>query len=85
MDGLEEAWQSTPVFMSAESHGQRSLVGYSPWGPIEADMTDANTHTYGWKLFYFTLRTLGDGQGKCYVSVVSIGGNVGCRGYNSSK
>ena len=26
------AWQSTPVFLPGESHGQRSLVGYSPWG-----------------------------------------------------
>ena len=25
-------WQPTPVFLSAKSHGQRSLVGYSPWG-----------------------------------------------------
>ena len=25
-------WQSTPVFLPGESHGQRSLVGYSPWG-----------------------------------------------------
>ena len=25
-------WQSTPVFLSGESHGQRSLVGHSPWG-----------------------------------------------------
>ena len=24
------AWQPTPVFLSGESHGQRSLVGYSP-------------------------------------------------------
>ena len=24
------AWQSTPVFLTGESHGQRSLVGYSP-------------------------------------------------------
>ena len=23
---------ATPVFLSGESHGQRSLVGYSPWG-----------------------------------------------------
>ena len=27
---LEEAWQPTPVFLPGESHGQRSLVGYSP-------------------------------------------------------
>ena len=26
------AWQATPVFLPGESHGQRSLVGYSPWG-----------------------------------------------------
>ena len=25
-------WQSTPVFLPGESHGQRSLAGYSPWG-----------------------------------------------------
>ena len=26
------AWQPTQVFLLGESHGQRSLVGYSPWG-----------------------------------------------------
>ena len=25
-------WQPTPVFLPGNSHGQRSLVGYSPWG-----------------------------------------------------
>ena len=25
-------WLSTPVFLTGESHGQRSLAGYSPWG-----------------------------------------------------
>ena len=25
-------WQFTPVFLPRKSHGQRSLVGYSPWG-----------------------------------------------------
>ena len=24
-------WQSTPVFLHGKFHGQRSLVGYSPW------------------------------------------------------
>ena len=32
-------WQPTPVFMLGESHGQRKLVGYSPWGHIESNMT----------------------------------------------
>ena len=33
-------WQSTPVFLPGESHGQRSLVGYSPRGRKESDMTE---------------------------------------------
>ena len=28
-----EEWQPTPVFLPGESHGQRSLAGYRPWGP----------------------------------------------------
>ena len=32
-------WQHTPVLLPGESHGQRSLVGYSPWGRKEPDMT----------------------------------------------
>ena len=34
------AWQRTLVFLPGESHGQRSLVGYSPWGPKDSDMTE---------------------------------------------
>ena len=32
-------WQPTLVFLPREFHGQRSLVGYSPWGHKESDMT----------------------------------------------
>ena len=39
-DPLEEEMQPTPVFLSGESHGQRSLVGYSPWGPKELDTAE---------------------------------------------
>ena len=35
------AWQPTPVFLPGESHGQRSLVGYSPRDRKESDMTEA--------------------------------------------
>ena len=28
---------STPVFLSGESHGQRSLAGHSPWGHKDSD------------------------------------------------
>ena len=33
-------WQSTPVLLPGESHGQRSLVGYSPWRRKESDTTE---------------------------------------------
>ena len=33
----------TPVFLSEEFHGQRSLAGYNPWGVKESDMTDQLT------------------------------------------
>ena len=35
-------WQPTPVFLPRISHGQRNLVGYSPWGRKESD---TSTHT----------------------------------------
>ena len=38
------AWQPTPVFLPGESHGQRSLAGYSPWGRKESDMTETPLH-----------------------------------------
>ena len=33
-------WQPTPVLLPGKSHGRRSLVGYSPWGREESDMTE---------------------------------------------
>ena len=38
--------QPTPVSLPGEFHGQRSLVGYSPWGCKESDMTEWLTHTH---------------------------------------
>ena len=32
-------WQPSPVILPGKSHGQRSLVGYSPWGRKESDTT----------------------------------------------
>ena len=37
------AWQSTPVFLPGEFHGQRKLAGYSPWGCKELDATEQLT------------------------------------------
>ena len=39
-------WQPTPVFLPEESHGQRSLEGYSLWGRKESDMTEQLTLTF---------------------------------------
>ena len=35
--------QPAPAFLPGESRGQRSLAGYSSWGPKESDMTE---HAY---------------------------------------
>ena len=39
------ALQPTPVFLPGESHGQKSLAGYSPWRRTESDTTEATWHT----------------------------------------
>ena len=38
-DPLETDMATHSVFLPGEFHGQRSLVGYSPWGHKESDMT----------------------------------------------
>ena len=45
-DPLEKEMQPTSAFLPGESHGQRSLVGYSPWGHTQLDMTDQLTQTW---------------------------------------
>ena len=39
------AWQPTPIFLPGESHRQRSLVGYSPWGCKQSDTTEATWYS----------------------------------------
>ena len=39
-------WQPRSVSLPGESHGQRSLAGYSPWGRKESDTTEATQHTH---------------------------------------
>ena len=36
----EKGMATIPVFLPGESHGQRRLAGYSPWGRKELDMTE---------------------------------------------
>ena len=49
-------WQPTPVLLPGESHGQRSLVGCSPWSCYELDTTE-RLH------FHFSLSCIGEGNG----------------------
>ena len=42
-DPLEKVRATIPVFLPGESHGQRSLMGYSPLGPKESDVTERLT------------------------------------------
>ena len=50
-------WQPTPVFLPGESHRQRSLVGYSPWGRrVRHDwVTNTHTHTHTHMSFWASL------------------------------
>ena len=41
----KRAWQPTPGFLPGGSHGQRSLVGYSPVGCQDLDLSEATEHT----------------------------------------
>ena len=49
---LEKQMATTPVLLPRKSQGQRSLVGYSPWGCKELDTTEhAHKHMYKWPGF----------------------------------
>jgi len=47
-------WHPTPVLLPGKPHGRRSLVGCSPWGRKESDMTE-------W--LHFSLSCIGEGNG----------------------
>ena len=49
-------WHPTPVLLPGKSHGWRSLVGCSPWGCEESDMTERLP-------FHFSLSCIGEGNG----------------------
>ena len=51
-------WQPTPVLLPGKSHGRRSLIGCSPWGHEESDMTE-RLHFH----FHFPLSCIGEGNG----------------------
>ena len=54
--GRRRQWHPTPIVLPGKSHGQRSLVGYNPWGLKELDTTEP-LH------FHFSLSCIGEGNG----------------------
>ena len=49
-------WHPTPALLPGKPHGRRSLVGCSPWGREESDMTERLP-------FHFLLSCIGEGNG----------------------
>ena len=45
-------WQHTPVFLPGKFHGQRRLVGYSPWGCKKSDVTSDTEQQMVKRKFY---------------------------------
>ena len=58
-DPRRRKWQHTPVSLSGEFHGWRSLVGYSPWGHKELDRTEWLTHICLLSMFYLFIVFMG--------------------------
>ena len=56
VESWRRQWHPTPVLLPGKSHGQRSLVGCSPWGHYESDTTE-------WLHFHSSLACIGEGNG----------------------
>ena len=79
------AWQPTPVFLPGESHGQRSLAGYSPRRRKESDTTEQWSTSTGsvqsfcpsdsWWEFCSQNNTLMKTHWRCVITIESKGDN----------
>ena len=66
---LGRKWQPTLVALPGEFHGQRGLVGYSPWGQKEQDTTEQLIHTNkATQEKFMSLLALGELSYVCIVS-----------------
>ena len=61
-DPLEEEMATHSSVLARESHGQRSLVGYSPWGRTESHTTEqlSDMHTASVEEDVLIIHTLGE-------------------------
>ena len=55
------AWQFSLVFLPEESHGQKSLVGHSPWHHKELDTNEATVHPRVWEMSFVDLSAWKEG------------------------
>ena len=68
----KRAWQPTPVFFPRESHGQRSLAGYSPLRTkSQTQLKRLYTHTHSrgiiiWDKLWFTVSKAGTQKGRTF-------------------
>ena len=66
----EKKLQPTPVFLPGKSHGQRSLLGYSPWGykRVGDDLVTKEHYSMVWMYHSLLINaSIGDHLGCCYV------------------
>ena len=56
IEATSRQWHPTPLLLPGKSHGRKSLVGCSPWGRWESDMTERLP-------FHFSLSCIGEGNG----------------------
>ena len=82
-------WQSTPIFLPGESHGQRSLVGSSPWGRQRVRHNGSNLSTApttssslpGGQLLSLAsenMALMGTSRGQAFGQISSPGAVTGC-------
>ena len=89
-------WPPTPVSLPEKSHGQRSLVGYSPWGPERVGRNLVTKQPYSLlQETFLNLFVFGDQASsylnfmhcvmhKHHINVVSVGLLPGTRGFSAS-
>ena len=65
-DPLEKEMATHSGFLPGKSHGQRSLVGYSPWGHKESDTTERLTHMRSCTHTHTHLKCIFTGLDRCW-------------------
>ena len=59
-------WLPTPLYLSGKFHGQRSLVGYSPWGcRVRHNWTTHSSFTFTWASISVLVLRSANIRGRC--------------------